>query len=98
MGFEDGGTAPGGPIIVGEGGPEIISPPKGTQITPNPGSTVSSMLSSIGSGFGNMFGGGATGGAQEVNLNVTLELDGRELGNYIKKVTLPMMNPVAGGG
>jgi len=101
-GFADGGTSPGGPILVGEEGPEIISPPKGTEIMPNTGNQVSNMLTSVGSGIGNWLGVGAGGagggGAQEVNLNVTLELDGRELGSYIKKVALPLMNPVAGEG
>jgi hypothetical protein len=69
---------------------------------PNTGNQVSNMLTSVGSGIGNWLGVGAGGagggGAQEVNLNVTLELDGRELGSYIKKVALPLMNPVAGEG
>ncbi|MFO8022492.1 MAG: hypothetical protein R6U65_08495 [Perlabentimonas sp.] len=35
MGFADGGITPGGPIMVGEKGPEILSPPPGARITPN---------------------------------------------------------------
>ena len=35
LGFAGGGTSPGGPILVGERGPEILSPPAGTQIINN---------------------------------------------------------------
>ena len=93
LGFEDGGTAPGGPIVVGESGPEIVAPPAGYGILPSP---ISGMLSSLGGMFGG--GGGAAAGGQEVNLNVTLELEGRELATYIKKVALPVMNPAGGTG
>ena len=93
--FASGGTSPGGPILVGEKGPEIITPPRGTKITPNSG--ISGMMSNIGSNIGNVLGmGGGGGKAQDVNLHITLELEGRELSKYIKKVTLPMMNPVSG--
>jgi hypothetical protein len=34
-GFEKGGIAPGGPIVVGEGGIEILSPPRGSRIHTN---------------------------------------------------------------
>ena len=34
-GFARGGFVPGGPILVGENGPEIISPPRGSYVTPN---------------------------------------------------------------
>jgi hypothetical protein len=54
------------------------------------------MLSSLGGMFGG--GGSAAAGGQEVNLNVTLELEGRELATYIKKVALPVMNPAGGTG
>ena len=95
--FASGGTSPGGPILVGEKGPEIITPPRGTKITPNSG--ISGMMSNIGSNIGNVLGmGGGGGKAQDVNLHITLELEGRELSKYIKKVTLPMMNPVSGEG
>ena len=93
LGFEDGGTAPGGPIVVGESGPEIVAPPAGYGILPSP---ISGMLSSLGGMFGG--GGSAAAGGQEVNLNVTLELEGRELATYIKKVALPVMNPAGGTG
>tara|TARA_R110002110_G_scaffold31756_2_gene111343 strand:+ start:1903 stop:5118 length:3216 start_codon:yes stop_codon:yes gene_type:complete len=96
LGFQAGGTTPGGPIIVGESGPEIVAPPAGAGILPN---FLTEALAHVGGTVGGMLGmGGGGGGGQEINLNVTLELDGRELGNYIKKVTLPMMNPVSGGG
>jgi len=94
--FASGGTSPGGPILVGEKGPEIITPPRGTKITPNSG--ISGMMSNIGSNIGNVLGLGGGGKAQDVNLHITLELEGRELSKYIKKVTLPMMNPVSGEG
>ena len=90
MGFQHGGTTPGGPILAGESGPEIIAPPSGFGVLPSP---ITSMLSSL----GGMLGGGG-GGGQEVNLNVTLELEGRPLATYIKKVTLPKMNPAGGAG
>lgn len=35
FGFADGGITPGGPVIVGERGPEIVSPPAGSRVTPN---------------------------------------------------------------
>jgi len=36
-GFANGGITPGGPIIVGERGPEIVSPPAGSRISPMSG-------------------------------------------------------------
>ncbi len=33
--FATGGTSPGGAILVGERGPEVITPPRGSVITPN---------------------------------------------------------------
>jgi len=91
-GFETGGTTPGGPVMVGEGGPEILVPPAGSAVLPNP------ILSALGNIINPLGIGGGGGKAQEVNLHVTLELEGRELSKYIKKVTLPMMNPVSGEG
>ncbi len=35
QGFATGGTSPGGAILVGERGPEVITPPRGSVITPN---------------------------------------------------------------
>ena len=93
-GFQDGGTTPGGPVVVGEQGPEIVAPPAGSGVLPN---FLTTALADVGNTMGGMLGIGGGGGApQEINLHVTLELEGRELAKYIKKVALPMMNPVAG--
>jgi len=47
-GFATGGTAPGGSILVGERGPEIITAPRGATITPN--AQTNAMLSGAGGG------------------------------------------------
>jgi hypothetical protein len=47
-GFATGGTAPGGSILVGERGPEIITAPRGATITPN--AQTNAMLSGSGGG------------------------------------------------
>ena len=46
--FATGGTAPGGSILVGERGPEIITAPRGATITPN--AQTNAMLSGAGGG------------------------------------------------
>ncbi len=33
--FADGGITPGGPVIVGERGPEVLIPPRGSRVVPN---------------------------------------------------------------
>lgn len=53
-GFQKGGRAPGGPILVGENGPELISPPAGSRITP----------------MGRMAGGGVSGGGGGGGVNI----------------------------
>lgn len=37
--FAHGGITPGGPVLVGERGPEIVSPPAGSRVSPNVGGT-----------------------------------------------------------
>lgn len=61
--FQKGGRAPGGPIVVGERGAELISPPSGSRITP--------MGNLMARG---MAGGGSGGGGVNIgSINVTVQ-------------------------
>ncbi len=61
--FQRGGRAPGGPIVVGERGPEIVNPPAGARIVP--------MGQLMARGMAGRGGGG--GGVNIGNINVTVQ-------------------------
>jgi TP901 family phage tail tape measure protein len=63
-GFAEGGITPGGPVIVGERGPEILIPPAGSRVLPLPG----------GVGGGSRSAGG---GSVQQQSTFIIQLDGR---------------------
>jgi len=71
-GFALGGTTPGGPIVVGEGGPELLIPPAGSRVLPLPGGA---------SGGGGRSAGGAAGAQQ----TIIIQLDGRVIAQQTVK-------------
>ena len=89
-GMATGGVTPGGPVLVGERGPEVILPPAGSLVVP--ADATQALLASVGSSaasrsLGSVGGGvpGGSGAAQTVTLVVPVQVGSRE----IARLTLP---------
>lgn len=79
-GFADGGFTPGGPVLVGEEGPEILRPPAGSRVYPHDESMRMLGGTNITIENATFQFGGTNGGAQ------TMEQLARSLVPYISKV------------
>ena len=77
--FADGGTnIPGGPAIVGERGPELVTLPKGSNVVTN--ENVNRMM-------GNQQSAAPQRSPKEQTLNITLKLDNDVLARHTEKIT-----------
>lgn len=75
-GFADGGITPGGPVLVGERGEEILIPPRGSRVLPN--DLTEAILSS---------GGGGGDGASRAELFEIIRAQDRQITNLANEVT-----------
>ena len=87
MGFAKGGVTPGGPVMVGERGPEMVSLPQGSQVAANGSAAFNRQTASPAAA------GGSTGASAPPVVNVTVKLGDQELKQLVQSVEVkPYVN------
>lgn len=87
-GFAKGGVTPGGPVMVGERGPEMVSLPQGSQVAANGSAAFNRQTASPAAA------GGSTGASAPPVVNVTVKLGDQELKQLVQSVEV---QPYVGG-
>jgi hypothetical protein len=72
LGFQHGGVTPGGPVVVGEAGPEIVMPPRGSRVIPHAQSVA--------------LAGGAGPGINVTVMPQAIYFDSKKIGQIIAQV------------
>ena len=86
--FANGGVTPGGPVMVGERGPEMVSLPRGSQVAANGSAAFNRQVASPTGG-----GGSGASSAPPV-VNVTVKIGEQELKQLVQDVEV---SPYSGG-
>jgi hypothetical protein len=79
-GFAKGGVTPGGPVMVGERGPEMVSLPQGSQVAANGSAAFNRQTASPAAA------GGPSGASAPPVVNVTVKLGDQELKQLVQSV------------
>ena len=87
-GFAKGGVTPGGPVMVGERGPEMVSLPQGSQVAANGSAAFNRQTASPAAA------GGSSGASAPPVVNVTVKLGDQELKQLVQSVEV---QPYVGG-
>ena len=86
-GFAKGGVTPGGPVMVGERGPEMVSLPQGSQVAANGSAAFNRQTASPAAA------GGPSGASAPPVVNVTVKLGDQELKQLVQSVEVkPYVN------
>lgn len=88
MGFANGGVTPGGPVMVGERGPEMVSLPRGSQVAANGSAAFNRQVASP------VGGGGSGDSSAPPVVNVTVKIGDQELKQLVQDVEV---SPYSGG-